>query len=116
MFSINLFQKRFNIASVVCYYFWKIGRLLKAKEKTEASSVVREIEKGCCKRKCIGDIPVRYVTKKREEFWLKTIQERNEVITNAIASRSDGRLQLNDVSETICAKAWCTVHGFSISR
>ena len=84
MFSINLFQKRFNIASVVCYYFWKIGRLLKAKEKTEASSVVREIEKGCCKRKCIGDIPVRYVTKKREEFWSKTIQERNEVITTPL--------------------------------
>ncbi|CAH3044845.1 unnamed protein product, partial [Pocillopora meandrina] len=63
----------------------------------------------CCRRKCIGDIPVQYVTKKREEFWSKTIQERNEVITTPLPA------EVMAVYETVFSKAWCTIHGFSIS-
>ena len=79
-FQSNICFQKISFRNVLIFHqsyvtTFETGRLLKAKEKTEASSVVREIDQGCCRRKCIGDIPVRYVTKKREEFWSKTIQE-----------------------------------------
>ena len=39
---------------------------------------------GCCKKKCIQDIPIREIKDAREHYWTKNVQERKAMLTGAV--------------------------------